>query len=81
MAAINGMYASQGAAVPSQRMIPDQMQMPNIIIREINNLHADFILENCDLRCECLWLTLALPTLCDERSLQMCQLWVCIAHW
>ena len=28
-----------------------QEKVPNVIIREINNTHADFILENCDLRC------------------------------
>lgn len=27
-----------------------QEKAPNVIIREINNTHADFILENCDLR-------------------------------
>lgn len=77
MAAINGMYAPQGAGVPSQRMIPEQMQMPNVIIREINNSHADFVLENCDLRFVCRWLTIVLPIHCAARSLRMCLLWVC----
>ena len=27
-----------------------QEKVPNVIIREINHTHADFILENCDLR-------------------------------
>lgn len=81
MAAINGMYAPQGAAASSQRMMTDQMQVPNIILREINNTHADFVLENCDLRCVYLVLTLVLPTLCVERLLRMCRLLVCNAFF
>ncbi|KAL4402035.1 RNA polymerase II subunit 3 [Malassezia pachydermatis] len=43
------MYVPNNVAGADQRRSTGQMQMPNVIIREINNSHADFILENCEL--------------------------------
>lgn len=79
MAAMNGMYASQGTSVASQRAINEQLQIPNIILREINSSHADFILENCDLRFVCLWLMPVLPTPFAVQSSRMCPLSVSVA--
>lgn len=80
MAAVNGMYVPNNVAGADQRRSTGQMQMPNVIIREINNSHADFILENCELRFV-VWLffppnTIALRMRCVVRSLQMFLLWV-----
>lgn len=44
------MYATQGMAMQGHGVASVQEKVPNVIIREINNTHADFILENCDLR-------------------------------
>ena len=44
------MYATQGLAMQGHGTSSAQEKVPNVIIREINNTHADFILENCDLR-------------------------------
>lgn len=44
------MYAPQAMALPNHGTNLPQEKAPNVVIREINNSHADFILENCDLR-------------------------------
>jgi len=44
------MYAPQAMALPNPGATFAPEKAPNVIIREINNSHADFILENCDLR-------------------------------
>ncbi|WFD31766.1 RNA polymerase II subunit 3 [Malassezia sp. CBS 17886] len=49
MAAANGMYAPQGIPPSAQSAGIGQMHAPNLIIRDINASHADFILENVDL--------------------------------
>lgn len=45
------MYASQGL-VPqaSGGSVMQQEKTPSVVIRDINDTHADFILENCDMR-------------------------------
>lgn len=43
------MYATQGLAMQGHGTSSAQEKVPNVIIREINHTHADFILENCDL--------------------------------
>lgn len=50
MAGVVGMYGAQSFSFSDQRAVSSQGQAPNIIIRELNVSHADFILENVDLR-------------------------------
>lgn len=50
MAAVNGMLGSSDLAMQVQGPVAGQMPAPNIAIREINAEHADFTLENVDLR-------------------------------
>ena len=50
MAAVNGMVGPNGLPLQQQGVLGSQAQAPSVTIRELNQNHADFILENVDLR-------------------------------
>lgn len=49
MAAVHGMYGGQDALSAVSAVAGKEVQ-PSVVIRELNASHADFILENADMR-------------------------------